>query len=552
MARSHRALPRRHSGADVSFGACVLPALALVSVLVAALIVFDAVEGSNGLDVRGKTFGVTTPIRRSAPHVKALTGGAPSSRHHQVPRLPERPRRRRTLGRARGRSPARSARAGLTLDAVDDGERSPSSRIKVARSSIGCARRSTSRSPNRAQLKVTFVPRIRAPRPPSATFALDLRSVAGQLARQRLAVPRFDRGDSSEHSTRLRALFLYMRQAAAKIRVVVAKPGLERQARAASAKIIARALRDAGMEVIYTGLHQTPEQIVQTAIQGRRRCRSGISILSGAHMTRSCRASSALLRKDGAEDVLVVVGGTIPNDDIAELEAAKASPRSFDAGRRDRRRSSTSSRLGRPRLDDVARGRPGRRRDRRRHRSIVPTRSTRSTCETLTEELRATVCDEARWTTATTRAWSCSPARARRRLRCRRRHQVHVGARGRRGAKGRARLATRSDGCSRRCRSRRSPRSTASRSVAAASSRSPVTSATARHARSLVSPRSTWASSRVGGGTQRLARGGRGRLREGVDLHRAADQCRRGAAHRAGAGGARSGARADARRAYRA
>ncbi len=102
---------------------------------------------------------------------------------------------------------------------------------------------------------------------------------------------------------------------AAKIRVVVAKPGLDGHDR--GAKIIARALRDAGMEVIYTGLHQTPEQIVETAIQEDADA-VGISILSGAHMTLVPRIL-ALLREQGAEDVLVVVGGTIPADDVEAL-----------------------------------------------------------------------------------------------------------------------------------------------------------------------------------------------------------------------------------------
>jgi methylmalonyl-CoA mutase C-terminal domain/subunit len=102
---------------------------------------------------------------------------------------------------------------------------------------------------------------------------------------------------------------------AGKIRVVVAKPGLDGHDR--GAKIIARALRDAGMEVIYTGLHQTPEQIVETAIQEDADA-VGISILSGAHMTLVPRILE-LLRKDGAEDMLVVVGGTIPADDADEL-----------------------------------------------------------------------------------------------------------------------------------------------------------------------------------------------------------------------------------------
>jgi len=101
-----------------------------------------------------------------------------------------------------------------------------------------------------------------------------------------------------------------------KIRVVVAKPGLDGHDR--GAKIIARALRDAGMEVIYTGLHQTPEQIVETVIQEDADA-VGLSILSGAHMTLVPRVV-ALLREQGAGDVLVTVGGTIPADDIPEPE----------------------------------------------------------------------------------------------------------------------------------------------------------------------------------------------------------------------------------------
>ena len=102
-----------------------------------------------------------------------------------------------------------------------------------------------------------------------------------------------------------------------KIRVVIAKPGLDGHDR--GAKIIARALRDAGMEVIYTGLHQTPEQIVETAIQEDADA-VGISILSGAHMTLVPRILSGL-KENGVEDVLVVVGGTIPGDDATELKA---------------------------------------------------------------------------------------------------------------------------------------------------------------------------------------------------------------------------------------
>jgi methylmalonyl-CoA mutase C-terminal domain/subunit len=102
-----------------------------------------------------------------------------------------------------------------------------------------------------------------------------------------------------------------------KIRVVVAKPGLDGHDR--GAKIIARALRDAGMEVIYTGLHQTPEQIVETVIQEDADA-VGLSILSGAHMTLVPRIIE-LLREQGVDDVVVTVGGTIPADDVAELKA---------------------------------------------------------------------------------------------------------------------------------------------------------------------------------------------------------------------------------------
>jgi methylmalonyl-CoA mutase C-terminal domain/subunit len=101
-----------------------------------------------------------------------------------------------------------------------------------------------------------------------------------------------------------------------KIRVVVAKPGLDGHDR--GAKIIARALRDAGMEVIYTGLHQTPEQIVETVLQEDADA-VGLSILSGAHMTLVPRVVD-LLKEQGAEDVVVVLGGTIPNEDVAELK----------------------------------------------------------------------------------------------------------------------------------------------------------------------------------------------------------------------------------------
>jgi len=103
-----------------------------------------------------------------------------------------------------------------------------------------------------------------------------------------------------------------------RIRVVVAKPGLDGHDR--GAKVVARALRDAGMEVIYTGLHQTPEQIVETTVQEDADA-VGLSILSGAHMTLLPRVVE-LLRERGADDVVVFGGGIIPEDDIPQLEAA--------------------------------------------------------------------------------------------------------------------------------------------------------------------------------------------------------------------------------------
>ena len=105
------------------------------------------------------------------------------------------------------------------------------------------------------------------------------------------------------------------------IRVLVAKPGLDGHDR--GAKVIARALRDAGMEVIYTGLRQTPEMIVNAALQEDVDC-VGLSILSGAHNVIVPRIM-ALLKERGAADILVVVGGTIPEQDIAGLKEAGVS-----------------------------------------------------------------------------------------------------------------------------------------------------------------------------------------------------------------------------------
>jgi methylmalonyl-CoA mutase C-terminal domain/subunit len=100
-----------------------------------------------------------------------------------------------------------------------------------------------------------------------------------------------------------------------RIRVVVAKPGLDGHDR--GAKVVARALRDAGMEVVYTGLHQTPEQIVETVLQEDADA-VGLSVLSGAHMTLFARVIE-LLEAKGGSDVLVFGGGIIPEQDIPEL-----------------------------------------------------------------------------------------------------------------------------------------------------------------------------------------------------------------------------------------
>jgi methylmalonyl-CoA mutase C-terminal domain/subunit len=104
---------------------------------------------------------------------------------------------------------------------------------------------------------------------------------------------------------------------AGRARIVVAKPGLDGHDR--GAKVVARALRDAGVEVIYTGLHQTPEQIVATAVQEDVDA-IGLSILSGAHMTLFARVLE-LLRERDAGDILVFGGGIIPDDDIPELKS---------------------------------------------------------------------------------------------------------------------------------------------------------------------------------------------------------------------------------------
>jgi methylmalonyl-CoA mutase C-terminal domain/subunit len=105
-------------------------------------------------------------------------------------------------------------------------------------------------------------------------------------------------------------------EGAKKIRVLIAKPGLDSHDR--GAKVVARALRDAGMEVIYTGLRQTPEQIAETALQEDVDV-IGLSILSGAHKTLFPRIMS-LLKKQGLTDVMVFAGGIIPEEDVSEMK----------------------------------------------------------------------------------------------------------------------------------------------------------------------------------------------------------------------------------------
>jgi methylmalonyl-CoA mutase C-terminal domain/subunit len=110
------------------------------------------------------------------------------------------------------------------------------------------------------------------------------------------------------------AILLHMSESP--LRIVVAKPGLDGHDR--GAKVVARALRDAGMEVVYTGLHQTPEQIVEAAIQEDADA-VGLSVLSGAHMTLFAKVAALLAERD-AKDIVVFGGGIIPDADIPELD----------------------------------------------------------------------------------------------------------------------------------------------------------------------------------------------------------------------------------------
>ncbi len=113
-----------------------------------------------------------------------------------------------------------------------------------------------------------------------------------------------------------------------KIRILVAKPGLDGHDR--GAKVVARALRDAGFEVIYSGLHQTPDEIVSTALQEDVDV-VGLSILSGAHMTLIPKIRE-MLKEQGADDVIVLGGGTIPDDEKEELLEMKAADEIFTPG----------------------------------------------------------------------------------------------------------------------------------------------------------------------------------------------------------------------------
>jgi len=154
------------------------------------------------------------------------------------------------------------------------------------------------------------------------SFEIDTDANDERLARLRELTERYcvvypaRQAPDQRFTDRLRSALMADATTQRKIRVVVAKPGLDGHDR--GAKIIARALRDAGMEVIYTGLHQTPEQIVETVIQEDADA-VGLSVLSGAHMTLVPRIVELLAEQD-IDDVLVTVGGTIPADDIPQLK----------------------------------------------------------------------------------------------------------------------------------------------------------------------------------------------------------------------------------------
>jgi methylmalonyl-CoA mutase C-terminal domain/subunit len=159
-------------------------------------------------------------------------------------------------------------------------------------------------------------------RPPAPTAAEGAAPSPAEVARAAGSSVRAQAGPTEEAPGQVRPVAAAHENPAravegqGKIRVVVAKPGLDGHDR--GAKIVARALRDAGMEVIYTGLHQTPEQIVETALQ-EDADGIGLSVLSGAHMTLFRRVLELLHERD-ASDVVVFGGGIIPDDDIPQLE----------------------------------------------------------------------------------------------------------------------------------------------------------------------------------------------------------------------------------------
>src|ERR687897_494696 len=223
------------------------------------------------------------------------------------------------------RPPRRTARSTRASSPPERAARTPSTRRARSRTSARrtrtCAARSSSRgrrpagATHRTRAEAPVSPRAQEPRarPPSRTAR---RSRTAERTPVRCSSWADSCCCSAQRFTFASARGNLAAMSSRKIRVAVAKPGLDGHDR--GAKIIARALRDAGMEVIYTGLHQTPEQIAETAIQEDADA-VGLSILSGAHMTLVPRVVS-LLREQDAEDVLITVGGTIPADDIPELK----------------------------------------------------------------------------------------------------------------------------------------------------------------------------------------------------------------------------------------
>ena len=314
------------------------------------------------------------------------------------------------------------------------------------------------------------------------------------------------------------------RPVARRIRVVIAKPGLDGHDR--GAKIIARALRDAGMEVIYTGLHQTPEQIVETAIQEDADA-VGISILSGAHMTLVPRILE-LLRENGADDVLVVVGGHDPGRGRRRAAASRASPRCSRPGAPTRRDRRVPAAHGRRLMSVRRRARDG--------RVAVVTINRPEALNALDTARRSRSCAtgcRARATTTDVRVVVLTGAGDRAFVagaditEHERASSVLEGARTGRARPGVAHAA-RDDAASRPSRP-----STASRWAAAASWRSPATCATRRRRAKLRPARDQPRHHpRLGRHAAARARVG-ARLRQGADPHRPHGRRRRGTRARA-------------------